>query len=71
MRISVRIKPNSRHKQGVFEIDNQLIVFVKSPAVEGKANAEALAILSKYLDVAKSEIKLVRGQKSKIKIFEY
>lgn len=71
MKISAQIKPNSRHRQGVFEIEDQIVVFVKSPATEGKANAEALSLLAKYLNISKSEIKLVRGQKSKIKIFEY
>lgn len=70
-RIIAQIKPNSRHKQGVFEVEGRVLVYVKSPATEGKANTEAIDVLAKHLNISKTKLKLIRGAKSKLKTFEY
>ena len=71
MKISVHIKPNSRHREEVVKNDDDtLTVYVKAPAIEGRANAAAIKLLAKHLKVASSNVKLVRGATSKYKIFE-
>lgn len=71
MKISVHIKPNSRHREEVVKNnDNTLTVYVKAPAIEGRANAAAIKLLAKHFKVASSNVKLVRGATSKYKIFE-
>ena len=71
MKISVHIKPNSRHREEVVKNDDDtLTVYVKAPAIEGRANAAAIKLLAKHFKVASSEVKLVRGATSKYKIFE-
>lgn len=71
MKISVRIKPNSRHREEVVKNDDDtLTVYIKAPAIEGRANAAAIKLLAKHLKVASSNVKLVRGATSKYKIFE-
>ena len=71
MKISVHIKPNSRHREEVVKNnDDTLTVYVKAPAIEGRANAAAIKLLAKHLKVASSNVKLVRGATSKYKIFE-
>ncbi len=50
--------------------DGNLMVFTKSPAVEGKANESAVRLLAKYYGVSKSRVQLVRGHASKHKVFE-
>ena len=71
MKISVHIKPNSRHREEVVKNnDDTLTVYVKAPAIEGRANAAAIKLLAKHFKVASSEVKLVRGATSKYKIFE-
>ena len=45
-------------------------IFVREPAVEGKANAGVVKILSEHFGVAKTRISLEKGSKSKFKIFE-
>ena len=71
MKISVRIKPNSRHREEVVKNDDDtLTVYIKAPAIEGRANAAAIKILAKHFKVASSKVKLVRGATSKYKIFE-
>lgn len=71
MKISVRIKPNSRHREEVVKNDDDtLTVYIKAPAIEGRANAAAIKLLAKYFGVASSKIKLVRGAASKYKLFD-
>ena len=71
MKISVHIKPNSRHREEVVKNDDgTLTVYAKAPAIEGRANAAAIKLLAKHFKVASSKVKLVRGATSKYKIFE-
>lgn len=71
MKISVHIKPNSRHREEVVKNDDDtLTVYVKAPAIEGRANAAAIQLLTKHFKVSPSKVKLVRGATSKYKIFE-
>ena len=71
MKISTRLKPNSRHREEVVANDDgSLIVYTKAPAIEGRANAAAVKLLAKHFGVAPSKVKLVRGATSKYKVFE-
>ena len=71
MKISVHLKPNSHHREEVVKNnDDTLTVYVKAPAIEGRANAAAIKLLAKHFKVAPSKVKLVRGATSKYKIFE-
>jgi len=71
MKISIHIKPNSRHHEEVVKNDDDtLTVYIKAPAIEGRANAAAIKLLAKHFKVASSKVKLVRGATSKYKIFE-
>ena len=71
MKISVHLKPNSHHREEVVKNnDDTLTVYVKAPAIEGRANAAAIKLLAKHFKVASSKVKLVRGATSKYKIFE-
>ena len=71
MKISAHIKPNSRHREEVVKNDDDtLTVYIKAPAIEGRANAAAIKLLAKHFKVAPSKVKLVRGATSKYKIFE-
>ena len=71
MKISVYIKPNSRHREEVVRNDDDtLTVYIKAPAIEGRANAAAIKLLAKHFKVAPSKVKLVCGATSKYKIFE-
>ena len=71
MKISARLKPNSRHREEVITNDDgSLTIYTKAPAIEGRANLAAAKLLAKYLGVAPSKVKLLRGASSKYKIFE-
>ena len=71
MKISVHLKPNSRHREEVVPNDDgSLTIYTKAPAVEGRANAAAISLLSDHFKVPKSRIKISRGAASKHKVFE-
>lgn len=71
MRIQVIIKPNAKHREEVVQVDvARYMVYTKAPAVEGRANQAAVALLARSFGVRKSAVTLVRGYTSKIKIFE-
>jgi hypothetical protein len=75
MKISVHITPNAKKSEVLGEeMDlfggKTLKVKVSAPPVEGKANKELIKILSEYLDIPKSKISIVSGDKSRNKIIE-
>ena len=71
MKISIHLKPNSRHREEVVANDDGLLtVYTKAPAIEGRANLAAMKLLAKHFGVSSSKVKLVRGAASKYKVFE-
>ena len=71
MKISVLLKPNSRHREEVVVgDDSSLTIYTKAPAIEGRANLAAVKLLAKHFSVTPSKIKLLRGAASKYKMFE-
>lgn len=71
MKISVHLKPNSRHREEVVVGDEgMLTVYTKAPAIEGRANAAAVKLLAEHFGVTPSKVKLVRGAASKYKLFD-
>ena len=67
----VRVKPGSKKGPLVQPAqDGSLLVYVREPAVEGKANKATQELIADYLDVPKSRVKMTSGKKSKTKYFE-
>ncbi len=64
--INVKVVANAR-KEEVQEFNGGLKVYVKAPAVEGKANQALIEVLANYFNVKKSKIEIVKGEKSKVK----
>lgn len=70
MRVNVIVHPNSRKPRVEKDILGQINAYVASPPVEGKANKETLEALANYFKVKKSNIRLISGTKSRLKLFE-
>lgn len=68
--ISVRVKPGSR-KGPLVETssDGELTIYVREPAVDGKANAAVIRLLAEHLGVPRSRIELAAGASSRLKRF--
>ena len=69
MRVKVRVKPGSKRVK-VERVGDTLVVSVRSPAREGKANAELTKVLAEYYGVPKSRVRIVRGHRSRDKVVE-
>jgi uncharacterized protein (TIGR00251 family) len=69
MKIQVKVKPNSRTEEVSRESDS-LIVRVKEPAREGKANLAVIKLLAEHFGIPKSKVRIVSGLTSRAKVIE-
>lgn len=67
-KISVKVVPNSKIEQVQTSFDGAIKVWVKEKPVDGKANLALIELLSKHLDVPKSSIEIISGQKNRNKL---
>lgn len=70
MIIRAKVFTNSRKPEIIQKINQNFEIKVKAKPEDGKANAEAIAVLSKFFDVQESDIKLLRGSRIRNKIFK-
>ena len=66
---NVKVIPNSSVSKIIDIADGALKIKLNSPPIENKANKEVVALLSKVLDIPKSSIELIFGDKNKLKTF--
>ena len=69
MKVIVMVHPNSKKPRIEKDLFGQLQVYVSSPPLEGRANEAVIAALAGHFKVKKYQVRLVRGAKSKQKIF--
>ena len=70
MKIFVRVHPNSKRPRVEKDAEGVLQVYVRQPAIEGKANQAVIEALAEFLGLSKNKVLLVKGQKAKMKIVE-
>lgn len=71
MKLVALLKPNSRHRQEVIKNpDGAYTIYTKAPALENRANNEAIMLLARHFKVPKSCVALARGASSRQKVFE-
>ena len=67
MKIRCKIKPNSKKgnliRKATDENGDFYEIFVRDPAVEGKANLAVIKLLAKEFNVSKSRVSLKTGKK--------
>lgn len=68
--LQVKVKPNAKRQSIETAEDGSLIVQLKSPPVDGKANAELIKLLADTFRVPKSCIQIKSGLSSKLKRVE-
>lgn len=70
LRLALKLFPRNR-KEGVEGVhDGRLHIKLTAPAVDGKANAALVAFLARLLEVKKTQVLLVSGEKARLKIVE-
>ena len=70
MRICVKAKPNAKI-ESVKKIDDEnFIVAVKEPPIQGRANVAIIKALADYFGVSVADVKIVAGFISRNKVIE-
>ena len=69
MKIQVKVKPNSSTEELSREGDS-VMVKVKEPPQEGKANQAVIKLLAHHFGVPQSQIKILSGFRSRNKVIE-
>ncbi len=69
-RISVTVKPQAKNEEVRKIAEGEYVALVRAPAREGKANEALIELLADHFSVAKSSVKIIRGQRSRKKLVE-
>jgi uncharacterized protein len=70
MKLKVRVIPNARKNAFMGYREDELLVRLTAPALEGKANRAATDFIAELLGISRSSVSLISGEKSRHKIFE-
>jgi uncharacterized protein (TIGR00251 family) len=70
MLIKVKVFPGTNKNQVAKISENSFELKTKEKPLEGRANKSATELLAEYFNVPKRNVRLVRGFKSKNKIFK-
>lgn len=70
MKVTVAVKPGSK-KGPLIETDENggLVIYVRERAIDGAANEAVIKLLAEHFGIAKSNVTLISGGKSKAKLF--
>jgi uncharacterized protein len=69
--VEVRVKPGSKKGPLVQPaLDGSLLVYVREPAQDGKANHAVQELLANYFETPKSNVAMVSGRTARLKRFK-
>ncbi len=66
----INIKVIPRAKKVRIQNGDPLRVYVNQPPEDGRANDAVIKLLAKHFDISKSQIKIIKGEKSREKIIQ-
>jgi len=69
VKIQVKVKANSKTEE-ISQEGDKLIVKVKEPPREGRANQAVIKLLAEHFEVPQSQVRILSGFKSKNKTIE-
>ena len=69
MKIKLSVKPNSK-KSEIINVDGVITAYLKSAAINNKANIELIKLLAKHYKVTQSSIIIKHGSTSHQKLIE-
>lgn len=67
-RLAVRAQPGARRSGVVGVWNGHIKIAVRSPAQDGRANEELLAVLAQVLDLPRRALELERGERAQLKL---
>lgn len=66
--VRVKVKPNARESSLTDAGDGTWLARVKAPPVDGKANAELIALLARHFGCRKSQVSISSGAGARMKL---
>jgi hypothetical protein len=69
VRLCLKVIPNAKQNR-IVEAEGGCKVYLTAPPVEGKANVALIDFLSEHYQVKRSQVRIVRGEKSRQKVVE-
>jgi uncharacterized protein (TIGR00251 family) len=69
-KLRVRVVANAKETKIVGWQNEELVLRLSEPPIDGRANKALLSLLSKILNLSKSRLSIFRGTKSKHKIID-
>jgi uncharacterized protein len=70
MRIQVKVTPRARQPGVATAADGTLVVKVRAPAEDGRANEAVIAALAEHFGVPRRAVRIVHGHTSRRKLVE-
>lgn len=65
--LSIKVKPNARESCLTQQDDGTWLASLKSPPVDGKANAELIALVAKHFACPKARVHIKTGTSGRLK----
>jgi uncharacterized protein (TIGR00251 family) len=66
--LNIRVQPRAKRDEVVGERDGAIVIRIKAPPVDGKANAALTAFVAKAAGVPRSRVEIVRGATAREKV---
>ena len=70
MKLRVRVIPNAKKTAFSGRRDDEWVLRLNAPPLDGKANKAAVEFIAQTLGVVRSNVSLISGEKGRHKIFE-
>lgn len=70
MKLRIKAKPGSRVSTLEAQADGSWVARLKAPPVDGKANAELIALVAAHFGCRKSEVSIRSGTAGRMKLVE-
>ena len=68
--LQVKVKPNARVSMLTQQDDGAWLAQLKAPPVDGKANAELIALIARQFGVAKARVSIRSGASGRMKLVQ-
>jgi len=68
--LRVRVHPGAKKDEAAGFRNGVLLVRLRAPAIEGRANEALVAFIAKLLKCSKSQVALKKGERSRDKVLE-
>lgn len=65
--LRIKVKPNARAALLVERVDGSWLANVRAPPVDGKANAELVALVADHFGCPKSSVSILSGTSGRLK----